>query len=429
MDPLVKVLDETNHECVLIQSGQHYDFEMAEVFFHDLELRQPDFRFEIEHDSHGKQIATMLICYENLLRKTKPDLVLALGDTNTVVAASLSTIKQQIPFGHVEAGLRSFDLLMPEEINRRIADMCAAVNFAPSEVAALNLLYEGISPSKVFITGNPGIDSVLKHLRRAKKTSKVFERLGISDEESFIILTVHRPKNVDIAKNLKNLVKAIRKIDEKIVFPIHPRSKAALVNYGLLGQLESLENLIVCRPLGYLDFVLLLSRAALIMTDSGGLQEEALTLRIPCVTLRENTERPETVDIGANVLTGCHPSLIIKNVNFMLENNKFIRKKLESVSNPYGDGQAAEKIRVKIDFLWETSGLKYESRNFLAEPVSTKKFEISRINCETSINELETKTGQEISLIYDERGKPHFPRSKEILKKGWMVRLLFPGKK
>lgn len=429
MDPLVKILDVSDHDCILVQSGQHYDFEMVDIFFSDLKLRRPDFKLDVGSGSHSQQMARMLVLYESLFDKTKPDLILALGDTNTVVATGFSAIKQQIPFGHVEAGLRSFDFLMPEEINRRIADMCAVVNFAPSEVAALNLLYEGIPPTRIFVTGNTGIDSVLKYTKIAKKTSKIFQQLDISNKESYILLTVHRPKNVDNARNLTNIAKAIEQIDQSVIFSIHPRTRVSLNRYGLLEQLNSLENLIICKPLGYLDFLALLNRASVIMTDSGGLQEEALALQVPCVTLRENTERPETVEMGVNVLVNCNPDQIIKSVNFMLENNESVRDRLKSIQNPYGDGRAAEKVLAAIDFLWEKAELKYESPNFISTIHPTRHFELTRVSNDLSIGEFERKNDVEVSLIYDKTGKPHFPRLNSVLKKDWTARLLVPPRR
>ncbi|MFX0196710.1 MAG: non-hydrolyzing UDP-N-acetylglucosamine 2-epimerase [Candidatus Hodarchaeota archaeon] len=425
MEPIVKVLDASEHECLLAQSGQHIDFEMTSVFFNDLNLRTPDFKFEIGSGSHSEQTASMLKLCEKLFQKIKPDLILAEGDTNTVVGAGLSAAKLHVPFGHVEAGLRSFDLLMPEEVNRRIADMCAVVNFAPSERAVLNLLYEGIPPSRVFITGNTVVDVVVRHSKNISMMNETLQSLNLSRKVPFILLTLHRPKNVDNLDSLKNLLNVISRINETIVFPAHPRTRQSLIKHNLLDCLNSAENLILIDPLSYFNFLAMLKHATLVMTDSGGVQEEALTLKTPCVTLRKNTERPETVEAGVNFLTGSDPDQIVNVVNYVLENNKLIHQRLEGIKNPYGDGKAAEKILTAINYLGNRSLLEYESSCFLSEGSPTKQFKLIKIEKETSVANLQDETGGVISLLYDEEGNPIFPTLDTSIKANWTVRLTF----
>ena len=425
MEPLVKVLDASEHECILVQSGQHIDVEMTSAFFNDLNLRSPDFQFEIGTGSHSEQTAAMLKLCEQLFQKTKPDLVLAEGDTNTVVGAGLSAAKLHVPYGHVEAGLRSFDLLMPEEVNRRIADMCAAVNFAPSERAALNLVYEGITPSKVFITGNTVVDAVVRHSQKIPTKNEILQSLNLSRKNQFVLLTVHRPSNVDNLDSLKSLLSAINRIDENIIFPAHPRTRQSLIRHNLFNDLNSAGNLILTKPLGYLDFLAMLKHAVLVMTDSGGVQEEALTLKTPCVTLRNNTERPETVEAGVNFLGGSDPDQIVKTVNYVLESNELIHQRLERIKNPYGDGNAAEKILTTINYLGDRSLLEYESSCFLSESSPTKQFKIINIEKETSVAKVQDKTGGEVTLIYNEVGNPIFPTLDTSIKANWTVRLTY----
>lgn len=425
MAPLVEVLDASEHECLLAQSGQHMDFEMTSAFFLDMNLRPPDFQFEVGSGSHSEQTAAMLKLCEQLFQKTQPDLVLAEGDTNTVVGAGLSAAKLHIPFGHVEAGLRSFDLLMPEEVNRRIADTCAAVNFAPSERAALNLLYEGISPSKVFLTGNTVVDAVVRHSQKIPTKNEILQSLNLSRKDQFVLLTVHRPSNVDNLNSLKNLFSIINKINKTIVFPAHPRTKQSLIRHNMLDSLNSTGGLILAKPLGYLNFLAMLKYADLVMTDSGGVQEEALTLKTPCVTLRSNTERPETVKAGINFLVGSDPDQIMKTVNYVLENNELIHQRLEGIKNPYGDGKAAEKILAAINYLGDRLLLKYESSCFLSDSSPTKQFKIINIKKETSVAKVQEETGGEISLLYNEVGNPIFPTLDTSIKANWIIRLTF----
>ena len=425
MEPLVKVLDASEHECLLVQSGQHIDFEMTSVFFNDLNLRPPDFQFEIGSSSHNEQTAAMLKFCEQLFQKTKPDLVLAEGDTNTVVGAGLSAAKFHVPFGHVEAGLRSFDFLMPEEVNRRIADICAAVNFAPSERAALNLLYEGISPLKVFLTGNTVVDVVVRHSQKISTKNEIIQSLNLSRKDQFVLLTIHRPRNVDNLDNLKSFLNAISRIYETIIFPAHPRTRQSLIKHNLLDRLNSAGNLILTNPLRYFDFLAILKHAALVMTDSGGVQEEAFTLKTPCVTLRKNTERPETVEMGTNFLVGSDPNQIVKTVNYVLENNELIRHQFEGIKNPYGDGKAAEKILAAINHLEDRSLLEYESSCFLSEESPTKQFKLIKIEKETSVAKVQDETGGEVTLLYNKAGNPILPTLDTSIKANWTVRLTF----
>jgi UDP-N-acetylglucosamine 2-epimerase (non-hydrolysing) len=282
--------------------------------------------------------------FEKVIEKYEPDLILVVGDVNSTLACSVVASKMGVKIGHVEAGLRSFDRSMPEEINRLVTDALADYLFVTEKSGLQNLRHEGIAAEKIFFTGNVMIDSLVYFMQKAEK-SDIIQRMNLNGYP-YALITLHRPGNVDIKENFEKLLEAFAVIqkDLKIVFPIHPRSQKMLNSFGLSGRIESLKNLILIEPLGYLDFMQLMRRAKLVLTDSGGIQEETTYLGIPCLTMRENTERPVTVEVGTNNIVGSDTQRIID------ESMKIIQDKTKSGRIPeLWDGQAAERI-VKIIF-------------------------------------------------------------------------------
>ena len=325
---------------ILIHTGQHYDREMSELFFTELELKPPDFNLGVGSGSHALQTAEMMRALEPVIEKEAPDWVLIYGDTNSTLAGALVASKLQIPVAHVEAGLRSFNRAMPEEINRRVADAISDLLFAPTETAVNNLLAEGVAETRIKLVGDVMLDAAMAHGRRAASRSRIMERLGLI-EGDYILVTVHRAENTDCAERLSSIARAIGEIaeDYTVVFPVHPRTHKALEAQGLrdlLGRCRLID------PVGYLDMVRLESCAALIATDSGGVQKEAFFHKRPCVTLRDETEWVELVQLGWNRLCDVRDSHSVVAA---------IRDAIGSRgrdATPYGMGTAAKLIAVAL---------------------------------------------------------------------------------
>lgn len=342
MAPVLAEIEKMGIDNILIHTGQHYDHEMSQQFFHDLKIKEPDYNIGVGSNSHGKQTAVMLESIENVLIKEKPDIIMVQGDTNAVLAGALTASKLHMAVGHVEAGLRSYDKTMPEEINRQIADICSNIFFVPTEESAINLLFENIDPHEIYITGNTIVDACNRHLKIAEEESNILNELQIIDD--ILILTIHRAENVDDPERLKNIVDALLELNNiTVVFPVHPRTVKMLKKFGLYNTLENAPNIKIIKPLGYLDFLLLLSKSKFIMTDSGGLQEEAITLNIPCITLRYNTERPETVKAGGNILVGTDKDMIVDTYK-KISTNSTLYQKMKNAENPYGEGRSSKNI-------------------------------------------------------------------------------------
>lgn len=288
-------------EVKIVHTGQHYDAAMSDSFFADLGLPEPDFHLGVGSASHAEQTARIILAFEPVLLAEKPDWVIVVGDVNSTVACALVASKLGVKVAHVEAGLRSFDRSMPEEINRVVTDSISDLLFTTEESANENLRREGVAPEKIKFVGNVMIDSLIGNLERAKKSNALSD-LNI-DPQSYAVLTLHRPSNVDTRETLEPIIDALIEISEKvpIIFPVHPRTRAKMADLGLQDAIDG-SSLRLIEPLGYLDFLALYSQARFVMTDSGGLQEETTYLGIPCLTIRENTERPVTIDIGTNQL-------------------------------------------------------------------------------------------------------------------------------
>jgi len=337
MAPVVRALQKNKIPMKFVHCGQHYDYNMAQQFIEDLELPQPDYTFTINASSPGTQTARIMMYMDELLEKTAPALVLVEGDTNSVLAAALAANKRGIPTGHVEAGLRSFDLRMPEEHNRRLTDHISEYLFAPTARAKANLKRENVW-GKIYVTGNTIIDAVLQHLPIAEKKSKVLKKIRF---KKFALATAHRAENVDDLSVLKNFMDAFTESPVPVVYPMHPRTKKRLRENKMYAQIKKRGNVQILPPLGYLDFLVLMKRSELIITDSGGIQEEATApcIRKPVLVIRLSTERPEAVEAGFAKVVGTKKRDILTAIEATIAN----RGKLPETS-PFGSGDAAEKI-------------------------------------------------------------------------------------
>ncbi len=331
----------------LVHTGQHYDQAMSEQFFQDLDIRPPDFNLEVGSGSHAVQTAQVMERLDPILEATRPDLVLVVGDVNSTLAAAITAVKRSIPVAHVEAGLRSFDRSMPEEINRILTDAVADFLFVTEESGRVNLVKEGVDPARIHFVGNVMIDA-LQSSRRRWENSSILHTLGVEPGSTYAVLTLHRPSNVDDPGTLTNFLEAFETLARHIpiVFPVHPRVKQQLVRQGYGGDAQAdsrdllqSKGIAYLEPLGYLDFVALVSRARLVLTDSGGIQEEATILGVPCLTLRDTTERPVTVTHGTNRIIGSDPRRI---VDESLET--LAHPPRPSGAPPLWDGHAAERI-------------------------------------------------------------------------------------
>jgi len=324
---------------LIIHTGQHYDEAMSDSFFVDLGIPAPDFHLEVGSHSHAVQTAKIMTAFEPIVLAEKPDWVLVVGDVNSTIACALVCAKLGVKVAHVEAGLRSRDRTMPEEINRILTDAISDLLLTTSEDADENLKQEGVADDKIKFVGNVMIDSLFYNLEKSK-LSKARENLGLIDKD-YAVLTLHRPSNVDEKEIFSGLLDALIEIGEKIpvVFPVHPRTKANIEKFGFAERVAN-SNIRLIEPLGYLDFMNLYSGAKLVLTDSGGLQEETTALGIPCLTLRENTERPITIELGTNQLVGTNPEKIKQAAFEILENPA----KTDAKIPPLWDGHAAERI-------------------------------------------------------------------------------------
>jgi UDP-N-acetylglucosamine 2-epimerase (non-hydrolysing) len=339
-------------EPILVHTGQHYDYEMSQAFFQDLELPEPDIYLGVGSGTHAEQTARVMIELEKVLLSEKPDLVVVVGDVNSTLAAALAAVKLNIPVAHVEAGLRSYDRTMPEEINRLLTDQISDYLFTPSPDADENLKKEGIPQKKIFLVGNVMVDSLLFDKGKADQ-SQILTRLKLTDKD-YALLTLHRPGNVDEKRSLSSIMGAITEISKlvRVVFPAHPRTQKKLREFDVNVPATAITNpdelrkhsrfnerLLIIPPLGYLDFLKLEMYARLVMTDSGGIQEETTVLNVPCLTLRDTTERPITITQGTNTIVGNNRDKIIKATAKVLASKSKCPPHVE-----LWDGMAAERI-------------------------------------------------------------------------------------
>lgn len=331
----LKYKDIVNH--LICHTGQHYDEKMSKIFFEELELPQPDFYLGVGSGSHAEQTAKIMVEFEKILLREKPDLIIVVGDVNSTIACALTAAKLNIKVAHVEAGLRSFDRQMPEEINRILTDAISDYLFVSEKSGIENLHKEGVDPKKIFFVGNIMIDSLVAHLHKAEELN-VLDQFNLKPGE-YALATMHRPSNVDDKNILADIIDLLEEIGEikKVLFPIHPRTKNNIVKYGLENRING--NVILTEPLGYIEFLNLIKNSALIITDSGGIQEEATFLGVQCITARNNTERPITVEVGTNHLLG-NDFKKIKETAFNILNGK---KKIGSIPALW-DGKTADRI-------------------------------------------------------------------------------------
>lgn len=325
---------------MIVHTGQHYDAAMSDSFFVDLGMPKPDVHLNVGSASHAVQTAKIMIEFEPIVLREKPDWVLVVGDVNSTIACALVCAKLGIKVAHVEAGLRSYDRSMPEEINRILTDSISDLLLTPSPDGNENLKKEGIADEKVKLVGNVMIDSLLRNLKIAE-SSKVRENLGLDNQE-YAVMTLHRPSNVDDKETFSGLLEALLEISAKlpIIFPAHPRTRGKIEEFGFAEKVGK-SNIKLIEPLGYLDFMRLYSGAKLVLTDSGGLQEETTALGIPCLTLRENTERPITIEMGTNILVGTNPEKIKQTAFEVLADESFTKN---AKIPPLWDGKTAERI-------------------------------------------------------------------------------------
>lgn len=325
----------------LVHTGQHYDYEMSKLFFKELNLPEPTINLEVGSGTHASQTGKIMMLLEKVMIKQRPDLVLVLGDTNSTLASALTAVKIHLTVGHIEAGARSYDMSMPEEINRLVVDHISHLLFAPSKNCSENLKRESVL-GKVYISGDIMFDTLLKHMPLASR-NRILENIGLKPR-SYAILTLHRAENVDNPFRLRSIIEAIVHLDDiYILFPVHPRTMNRLASLNFLKKLEKTKHVKLLKPLSYHQILKLISEAKLVMTDSGGIQKEAFWLKVPCITLRENTEWVETVELGANFLTGFNTDKIISFAK-MLVNDEHIIDKINGLPNPYGDGKASDNI-------------------------------------------------------------------------------------
>ena len=333
--PIIRECERLGLDFFILHTGQHYSYLLDKVFFEQLKLPSAKFNLDVGSGDHGKQTGMMLEGIEKVLQSERPDVVLVQGDTNTVLAGAIAAVKLWIKVGHIEAGLRSYDPRMPEEINRVLADHCSNYLFAPTSKSKEILLHEGIPEEQVFMVGNTAVDAVNQNLEIAKSKNQILTQLGINAGK-YMLATSHRQENVDDKKRFNGIIKGLQLVQKEfgvpLIYPIHPRARKQLELFNI-----NTDGLTLVDPLDYLSFLNLESKAILVLSDSGGVQEETCILGVPCVTLRDNTERPETIEVGSNMLAGTTPERI-------LEASKQMVSREKGWVNPFGDGKTAKRI-------------------------------------------------------------------------------------
>lgn len=350
MVPIIQECKKRKVEHFILHTGQHYDYLMDKVFFEEFKII-PDINLNVGSGTHAETTGKIITRMESILIKESPDCVLVQGDTNSTLSGSLVANKLHIKLGHIEAGIRSYDRRMPEEYNRVVVDHISDFLFAPTKKAKINLYEEGLTKHKnlyfdglykprIFVTGNTIVDVINQNIKKANKKRQILNKLDI-EENGYFLITVHREENVDYKERFFGILEGIRKLskfyDLNIIYPIHPRSLKRIAEFGFEKIIKKIKNLKIIQPLCFLDFLALESNARCILTDSGGVQEEACSLRVPCVVLRDRTDRPEAIDVGAGIIAGCKPQRIFESVKIMME-------KRRKWGNPFGDGKAGKRI-------------------------------------------------------------------------------------
>lgn len=343
-DSAIKANPQKKFEHILVHAGQHYDDNMSRVFFDELDIPKPDINLEIGSGTHSEQTAGIMVRFEKFCEKVSPDLILVVGDVNSTMACSIVGAKLLIPVAHVEAGLRSFDMTMPEEVNRVITDSISTEAFTTCVDANENLIREGFSEDRIHFVGNVMIDTLYHNIPKAEH-STIKTDIGLKEDEKYALVTLHRPSNVDDEAVFTNILTALKKVSDKIkvIFPVHPRTCKRIEASGIYDEISGHRSFQLLDPVGYLDFLNLMKDAAIVLTDSGGIQEETTVLGIPCLTLRKNTERPVTVKEGTNILVGLDMEMMIAETDKILNGNGKVGKIPE-----LWDGKAAERIAADI---------------------------------------------------------------------------------
>ena len=419
MAPVINEAKIRDLQINVIHTGQHYSKEMSKQFFDSLSLPLPDINLDIQSENKSVQLGEMISKLGDEFRRIQPNIVLAVGDTNSVVAACLASIQNNIPFGHIEAGLRSYDNTMPEEINRKLVDSVSSLLFAPSQRAMINLLYEGLDPERIYLTGNTIVDSIRVYSenifkRHTPKAKEILDEI----EGEFIICTFHRVSNVDNRQNLKEISNVLLNYNLiPIIFLMHPRTEKQLKEFNLYKKLHENEKLHIYASIDYLSILRLIidERCKIILTDSGGLQEEASFLKKPCITLRPNTERPETVESQINFLVRIDEKEIIHILNQTLKNKDFM-KKIKEFGSPYGDGYASNKILDIIEERWDN--IEFKSPELYNQ--GSKSFFLMEMKEDMERSVVENNFHCQVTMVYDEKGQP-IPIPK-VLKKGYKIR-------
>jgi len=421
--PVIHSLGRRGIPVDLVHVGQHYDRELSRVFLDEFRLPEPAAELGVGSGSHAYQTAETMMRAEEVLGEFLPEAVLAVGDTNAVLGTALACTKLGIPFLHVEAGLRSFDLTMPEEINRRVADHLAALNFAPTARAVENLLNEGIPPSKVRLTGNTVVDAVHTMLPVARERSKILRKLRVDSSKLTLLVTVHRRENLERPERLAGIVNALLELEEAlVVWPVHPHAARVLRERGLLDDLVRAPHVKVIKPLGYLDFLNLLSASTAVATDSGGVQEEAFTLGVPCAILRDNTERPEIVELGGGLIVGAHSGRIVKAVRDFFYRSSW-RRGARRAGNPFGDGRAGERI-AEIVAATNMEDLQPLSPYFEeGAPLYAVVRVGGRVEGRT-VGQVQEEFGLKVVAVYGRDGRAGYPEADRILSSGETLKVL-----
>lgn len=338
--PIVKQLDINDIQYLIVHTGQHYDYNMSKIFFQQLSLPEPDYYLGVGSGTHTYQTAKAMLGIEKILLRAKPNITIVVGDVNSTLAGALAAAKSGVPVAHVEAGLRSYDHSMPEEINRLLTDTISDLLFTTCEDANINLRIAGITESKIHFVGNVMIDTLVALMEQVER-STILEEINIHNQD-YVYITLHRPTNVDNPLVLEEIAKALQEVSKmglKMIFPMHPRTRENLERFNLISDFQRIEGMIISEPVGYVDSIALVRSAKLVLTDSGGLQEETTFLEIPCLTLRPNTERPVTIKKGTNILLDKGPSMIPPEVE------KILRGHIKKGEVPeLWDGKSAERI-------------------------------------------------------------------------------------
>lgn len=415
MSPILKnARTDSEFEVIHIDTFQHFDHKMNRQFFHDLNLTEPEYRFSLERKSEHTMISSMINQISKLIKEIKPSIVLAQGDTNTVMISAFVSHRLNYPFGHVEAGIRSFDLNMPEEVNRRIADLCASIHFCPTKLSGLNLISERINPERIFITGNTIVDVVKSIFPNLLEQMKESIQGLINPEKKNILLTMHRPINVDIKDNLIKILNVIRKTKEyHYILPIHPRTSKKLRHFGFYETIKDLDNCSLIDPLGYFDFLKLLTNVDLVVTDSGGVQEECLCLNKRCLTIRNNTERPETLYNEFNRLFDLEKQDLVEEIRSILILNNQL-----NYNGILGDGNSSNLI-LNIMKELDLKNIEFHSPRLMKW--ENYQYHLLQIKSDTSLKNFINSNNREVIAIYDTQGLPLIPNNDVILKQGFSV--------